>query len=108
MRTLKAIGLGFLFSLLFLGVTFIADGAGGIWHWLRDIFLAPPLWLLQTALPTLFPSLAIQPGSPYSGASFFVLFFVLFWWLACSVLLFAFLRQPPNKSFKPTPLRGAA
>ena len=108
MRTLKAVAIGFLLSALFLGTTFAADGAGGFWHLLRDIFLVPPLWLLQTALPALFPSLAIQPGSPFSGAPFFALFFVLFWWLVCSVLVFAFRRQPPNKSFKPTPLRGAA
>ncbi len=108
MRLVIALALGFLLSLAFLGIAFAADGHGGIWHQIGDVFVGPPLWLLQSALPALHPSLAIQPGSPYSGASFFILFFGLFWWLICSVLVFVARRQPPNNSFKPTPLRGAA
>ncbi|MDH5829081.1 hypothetical protein QFW80_00890, partial [Luteimonas sp. M1R5S18] len=108
LRILIALVIGLLLSALFLGVSFATDGAGGAWHHLRDIFISPPLWLLQTGLPAVSKSLAIQPGGPYSGASFFMLFFVLFWWLVCSALVFAIRRQPPNKSFKPNPLRGSA
>ena len=108
MRTLIALVAGLLLSLTFLGVALATDGSGGIWHQLRDVFIEPPIWLLQSGLPALSSSFAIQPGSPYSGASFFMLFFVLFWWLVCAVLVFAIRRQPPNNSFKPNPLRGSA
>ncbi len=108
MRLLISLGVGLLLSALFLGIAFATDGAGGAWHHLRDVFIGPPLWLLQTALPAISQSFAIRPGSAYSGASFFMIFFVLFWWLACSVLVFSIRSQPPNSSFKPTPLRGAA
>ncbi|WP_330968436.1 hypothetical protein [Lysobacter sp. A3-1-A15] len=95
-------------ALLLLGVSFATDGVGGFWHSVRDIFIGPPLWLLQVGLPALSPSLAIRPGSAYSGASFFLVFFVAFWWPACSALLLFVRRQPPNNSFKPNPLRGSA
>ncbi|MGY0561797.1 hypothetical protein ACW7G2_13895 [Luteimonas sp. A277] len=72
------------------------------------MFIGPPLWLLQTGLPAIAPSLAIEPGSPYSGAAFFALFFIVFWWLLCSAVVFALRRQPPNNAFKPKPLRGSA
>ncbi|MBD7987434.1 hypothetical protein H9645_05270 [Luteimonas sp. Sa2BVA3] len=108
MRILISLIVGLLLSALVTGVVLTTDGAGGIWHQLRDIFIDPPLWLLRDALPALFPSFVIKPGSPYSGASFFLLFFVLFWWLVCSVLVFAIRRQPPNNALKPKPLRGSA
>jgi len=107
-RTLIALVSGLLLSLALFGAVFVADGSGGVWHQLRDVFIGPPLWLLQSGLPAVSSTLAIQPGSPYSGATFFLLFFVLFWWLVCSILVFAIRRQPPNNSFKPNPLRGSA
>jgi len=108
MRLLISLVVGLLISSLLLVIAFVTDGAGGAWHQLRDVFIGPPLWLLQTGLPALSQSFAIQPGSAYSSASFFIFFFVLFWWPACSVVAFSIRRQPPNNSFKPNPLRGSA
>lgn len=102
MRILTSLAAGLVMSLLFLGISFATDGAGAFWHSIRDIFIGPPLWLLQAGLPALWPSLAIQPGSVYSGASFFLIFFVAFWWVTCSVLLLIIRRQPPKNSFNPS------
>lgn len=106
-RLLTSMLIGLLLAVALLGISFAADGTG-TFHWLRDIFVGPPFWVLQSGLPAVSPAFAIERGGPYSGASFFMLFFVLFWWLVCSVVAFAFRRQPPNSSSKPTPLRGAA
>ena len=108
MRTFTSLVAGLIVSLLFLGISFATDGAGAFWYSIRDIFIGPPLWLLQTGLAELSPTLTIQPGSAYSSASFFLLFFMALWWFMCSVLLLIFRRQPPNNSFKPKPLRGSA
>ena len=94
---------GLLLALLFLAIAFATDGAGGVWHGVRDILIGPPLWLLQSGFPALSPSLAVRPGSAYSGASFFLLFFVAFWWLVWATLLLLVRRPPPNNSFKVTP-----
>jgi hypothetical protein len=103
MRTLASLVAGLVMCLLLLGISFATDGAGGFWHSIRDLFIGPPLWLLRAGLPALSPSLAIQPGSLYSGASFFLIFFVAFWWLTCSALLLISRRQPPKNSSKPGP-----
>jgi len=108
MRLLISLGVGLLLSALFLGIAFASDGAGGVWHQLRNVFIGPPLWLLQTALPAISQSFAIRPGSAYSSPSFFMLFFLLFWWLACSVLVFSIRNQLHKISFKPDSLRESA
>ena len=107
-RLLVATVIGFLCAITFLGLALVADGwlFGG--HGLRNIFIGPPLWILQSGLPAVSPTLAIEPGSPYSGATFFGAFFIAFWWLVCGVAALVLRRQPPNNSSKPTPLRGAA
>ena len=108
-RLLVATVFGFLCALLFLGIAVAADGWLFVAHWLRDLFIGPPLWLLQSGFPAVSPRLAAQPGGPFSGAVFFAGFFLAFWWLVCGgVLAFVLRRQPPNNSSKPTPLRGAA
>lgn len=107
-RLFTSLLVGLLLTAAFLSIAIAADGAVVHLHWLRDIFISPPLWLLQTGLPTLSPALTIEPGGPYSGASFFMLFFVAFWWLICSAIVFVFRRQPPNNSFKPNPHRCGA
>ena len=103
MRAVTKLISGLLIALSFLGIAFATDGSGGVWHDVRDIFIAPPLWLLQSGFPALSPSLAIRPGSEYSWASFFMLFLVAFWWLVCAALLLLVRRPPPNNSFKVTP-----
>jgi hypothetical protein len=107
-RLLTSLLIGLLLAIVFLGISFATDGAVVHLHWLRDVFIRPPLWLLQTGLPAVSSSLAIERGGPYSGVAFFALFFVAFWWLVCSAVVFALRRQPPNNSFKPNPLRGSA
>jgi hypothetical protein len=107
-RTLISVSVGLLIAVVFAAISYVTDSAGGAWHHLRDIFIGPPLWVLQTGLPAVSPGLAIAPGSPYSGASFFLLFFIVFWWAAAAIVVFGIRRQPPNNSSKPTPLRGAA
>ena len=104
----EATVVGFVCAAAFLGTAVAADGGLFVAHWLRDIFIGPPLWLLQSGLPAVSSRFAIQPGSPYSGAVFFGGYFIAFWWLVCSVAAFVVRRQPPNNSSKPTPLRGAA
>jgi hypothetical protein len=103
-RLLTNVILGFLCAALLLGIAVAADGWLLTAHWLRDIFIRPPLWLLQTGLPSISDRLTIQPGSPYGGAAFFGAFFMLFWWLISSGMIALMLRsQPPNNSFKVTP-----
>jgi hypothetical protein len=88
---------GLLLAAAFLGIAFAIDGAVLHLHWLRDLFIGPPLWLLKTGLPSLSAAFTIERGGPYSGASFFMLFFVVFWWVVCSAALFLFRRQPPKQ-----------
>ena len=107
-RLLTSLLIGLLLAAAFLGIAFAADGAVAHLHWLRDIFVGPPLWLLQTGLPAISPALAVERGGPYSGAAFFMAFFIGFWWLICSAIVFSLRRQRPNNSFKPRPLRGSA
>ncbi len=97
-----------LLAIVFLGIAFVTDGAVIHAPWLRDLFVLPPLWLLQTGLPALSPALEIERGGRYSGASFFILVFLAYWWLACSTVVFSLRRQPPNNSFKPNPHQGGA
>jgi len=104
-RLLTSMLTGLVLALALLGLSFVADGTG-TFHWLRDIFIGPPRWLLVSGLPSLSPALTVQHGGPYGGAAFFMLFFVLFWFLVCSGALLVVRRRPPNNSSKPTPLRG--
>ena len=107
-RLLAATVIGLVCASAFLGIAIAADGWLFVTHGLRDLFIGPPLWLLQSGFPAVSPRFAIQPGSPYSGAVFFGAFFMAFWWLVCGGIAFVIRRQPPNNSSKPTPLRGAA
>jgi hypothetical protein len=107
-RLLVATVIGFVCAVAFLGVAVASDGWLFIGHGLRDVFIGPPLWLLQSGFPAVSPRLAIEPGSPYSGLVFFGAFFIVFWWLVCGMAALVLRGQPPNNSSKPTPLRGAA
>jgi len=100
--------LGLVLAIAFLGIAFATDGAVLHLHWVRDLFIGPPLWLLQTGLPSLGSAFAIERGGSYDGAAFFMQFFVAFWWMVCSATIFVFRRQPSNTSSKPNSLDESA
>ena len=101
-RQVVAIAIGFVCAVLFLGIAVAADGGLFVAHWMRDLFIQPPLWLLQTGFPAIWSGFAIQPGSPQSSFLFFGAFFVAFWWVICGMIVFVLRRQPPNISLKRT------
>lgn len=101
MRLLTVLLAGLLLATAFLGIVFMTDGAPLHLHWLRDIFIGPPLWLLQTGLPAISQMFVIDRGSLYRGMSFFLAFFVAFWWLVCCVVLSLAFTRSPKKMMVP-------
>ena len=91
-RLLTSMLIGLLLAVVFLGLSFITDGTGTL-HWLRDIFIGPPRWLLYSVLPWIAPTVAIGHGGPYGGAAFFMLFFLFFWFVVCSGALHVLRRS---------------
>lgn len=101
-RVIGSILVGLLLAVALLGIVVATDGAVVHAHWIRDVFLDPPLWLLQTGIPAVSAFFAIERGSAHSGVAFFTAFFIGFWWLVCGALVCAVRRQPPNPSLQRT------
>lgn len=101
-RVIGLILVGLLLAVALLGIVVATDGTLVHAHWVRDVFIDPPLWLLQTGLPAVSASFTIERGSAYSGFAFFTAFFIGFWWLVCGALVYAVGRRPPNPSLQRT------
>lgn len=99
-RLIGSILVGLLLAAALLGIAVATDGAIFNAHWIRDLFIAPPLWLLQTGLPAASSTFAIDRGSPNSGFALFTAYFIGFWWLVCSAVVHAVRRKLPNLSLQ--------
>lgn len=99
-RPFGSILIGLLLAVALLALVVATDGEGGHAHGIRDLLIAPPLWLLQTGLPAVSSAFAIERGSPYGGFAFFTAFFMGFWCMVCSALVHAVRRQPPKLSLQ--------
>ena len=105
-RLIGSILVGLLLAVVLLGLVVATDGAVVHAHWIRDLFISPPLWFLKTVLPAVSSTFAIERGGSHSGIAFFTAFFIGFWWLVCSALVHAVLRPPPNPSLQRTASGG--
>lgn len=72
---------GLVFAFTCLGVAYAADGALFHAHWIRDIFIGPPLFVVERILPTLSSTLAQASYTPSRRAIVFVATAILFWWV---------------------------